>query len=139
MWDLAVADNGDLIISGHRDLMGRSGTDLLEQRMKIRMLAQRGAWALDRNKTFGSNLRRLIGMAPEVAAQSAPALVREALRGMDEIVVDEVQVTYTSNDITVVVFYHTQEVSGGIVVSSQEQQFAITLPVAARGSTIGEE
>jgi hypothetical protein len=139
MWDLAIADNGDLIISGHRDLLGRSGSDLLEQRMKIRMLVQRGAWALDTTKTFGSNLRRLIGMPPETAAQAAPALVREALRGMDEIVVDEVQISYTNKDITVIAFYHTQETSGGVLVSSEEKQFAITLPVAATGSTIGEE
>lgn len=103
------------------------------------MLVERGAWALDADKTFGSNLRRLIGMPPTQAAQSAPAFVREALRGMDEIVVDDVRVDYTNKDITVIVLYRAQETSGGVVVSGEEQQLAITLPGSATGSTIGEE
>jgi hypothetical protein len=135
MWDLAIADNGDLIISGHRDLLGRSGTDLLEQRMRLRMLVHRGTWTLDRTKTFGSNLRRLIGMSPVQAAQAAPAYVREALRGMDEIIVDDVRISYTAKDLMIIVLYHIQETSGGVLVSGAEQQLAITLPVAATGTT----
>lgn len=138
IWDLAIADNGDLIISGHQDLLGRSGTDLLEQRIRLRLMIHRGSWALDNQKTLGSNLYRLVGMTPTDAAQAAPALVREALRSMSEIVVDDVHVAATDTDITLVIFYHTAEVSQGLVSSGEEQQLTISLPVAATGSGSGE-
>jgi phage baseplate assembly protein W len=138
MWDLAIADNGDLIISGHHDLLGRSGIDLLEQRMRLRLMVHRGSWVLDEPGTFGSNLRRLIGMSPQNAAQSAPALVREALREIDEINVDSVFVSPTETDLTIIVHYHIKETGGGSAASPDELELSISLPVAASGLGSGE-
>lgn len=138
MWDLAISDHGDLILSGHRDLQGRSGSDLIEQRMRLRMMVTRGAWPLDSTKTFGSNLSRLIGMSPQAAAQAAPAFVQEALRGIDEIIVDAVAVEPSDHDLKVNVLYRMQDISQGFV-SSEELQLTITLPVSVSGSGVGEE
>lgn len=90
MFDLALSPNGDLILAGNRDLAGISGADLVEQRIRLRLRLRRGTWVYDENETLGSQLHRMIGMAPEEAHNSVGAYVREALRTMDDINVDDV-------------------------------------------------
>lgn len=138
MWDLGISENGDLMIAGHRDLLGRSGTDLIEQRMRLRLIIERGSWNLDQNGTIGSNLRRIIGMSPEQSAQTAPVFVQEALRDMDEIVVDDVFVDPSDHDLKVNVLYRMKDTSQGFLTSSEELQMTISLPVAASGPGAGE-
>lgn len=133
-WDLAISEHGDFIFNANRDLAGVSGTDLIEQRMKIRMRLMRGSWTYDEAGTLGSNLRSLVGMAPDRAATVAPALVREALRPMDEIVVDDVRVDTTSRDITLVVSYHLLQLPDeAIMTDIEERQLSFTLPFAVAG------
>jgi phage baseplate assembly protein W len=133
-WDLALSEHGDLIFAANRDLAGISGIDLIEQRMRIRMVVHRGSWVYDTDQTLGSNLRRLIGMSPEQAASTAPALVREALRAMDEITVDDVNVQATDRDITLIVLYKLRISPNALGGPTQEQrQLAITLPIVAGG------
>lgn len=90
-YDLALDANGDLVISGHRDLSGISGTHLTEQRMRIRLQIPRGTWLYDADKTLGSLLHRSIGGHPS-QAYSLPSVAREALRPMDDIQVGDVEV-----------------------------------------------
>lgn len=129
MWDLAIASNGDLIISGSRDLAGKSGTDLLEQRMILRLKLHRGEWTYDDSDSLGSQLFRLIGENPIKAQAMAPAYVREALREMaNEISVDDVEVTYDqARSITLLISYTVLEDLAGD--SEQEaQQVEVTIP-----------
>jgi hypothetical protein len=84
MWDLAISEHGDLIFSANRDLAGISGTDLIDQRIGIRLRLQRASWIYDDDGSLGSNLHTLIGLSPADAQATANALVREALREMDD-------------------------------------------------------
>lgn len=128
MWDLAVAPNGDLIISGNRDIAGKSGTDLLEQRMILRLKMHRGEWTYDDNDSLGSQLYRLIGENPTRAQASAPAYVREALRDMtNEISIDDVQITIAARAMTLTISYSVlSDLGGG---SEQQAQIVdVTIP-----------
>lgn len=131
-WDLAISENGDLIISGHRDLLGRSGQDLIEQRIRLRLSIRRGSWIYDTDGTLGSNLFQLINMPPDRAQQAARAFVNEALRGMNEIVVDDVDVTYDSHSVTLIVNYRMKDVNTGFIEPG-ELSLSIALPLAAAG------
>lgn len=139
-WDLALSEHGDFIFAGNRDFAGVSGLDEIEQRMKTRMKVRRGTWVFDTQKTLGSNLFRLIGMPPNQAADSAQVFVREALRGMDEISVTNVQTVLSDTDITIIVFYRVKITGDQIDASSQnltdEQQLEITLPISSAGGGI---
>jgi hypothetical protein len=92
-YDLAISEHGDLILAGNRDLAGVSGTDLINQRIVIRLTIQRGAWIFDTNGTLGSFLFRLLGQSPQSALET-DSYVREALRGMTDISVEDVTVEY---------------------------------------------
>lgn len=133
-WDLAISENGDLIVSGHGDLLGRTGEDLIEQRIRVRLTVFRGGWVYDTRKTLGSNLHRLIGMSPTEAASSAPQLVREALRDMDEeITVEDIDVITTSKDISLIIHYRINEMNQGVVTSTPERVLTYSLPMSANG------
>jgi len=128
IWDLALAPNGDLIISGSRDLAGKSGSDLLEQRMMLRLKLQRGSWTYDNNDSLGSQLNALIGENPIKATALAPAYVREALRDMqNEISIDDVQVTQQSRAITLTISYTVLSDLGGDS-EQNAQQLDVTIP-----------
>ena len=131
-WDLALDEHGDMMIGGHRDLLGRSGRDLIEQRMRIRLMVRRGSWLYDTDKTLGSNLWRLVGMSEDNASASARAYVIEALRGMDEINIDDVQVKTDSHSIVIVVLYRLADVNTGYV-SPNELSLSIALPYTVAG------
>jgi len=96
MYDLVISDHGDLILAGSRDLEGVSGTDLLDQRIVIRLKIHRGSWYYDTSETLGSYLFRILGTDPN-AALEVDTYVREALRPITEISVEEVQSVYDEN------------------------------------------
>jgi hypothetical protein len=137
MFDLAIAGNGDLIMAGNSDLAGISGTDLLEQRMRLRLVLHRGTWAYDRDGTLGSSLYRLIGMAPDDANAAVEPYVREALRPMsDEITVDQVWHSNeipvegaTPRGITIVVVYRIIPSAEAEGESDVQRQVEISLPL----------
>lgn len=106
MFDLAISDHGDLIVAGNRDLEGISGTNLLDQRIVIRLKIQRGSWYYDTDGTIGSFLFRVLGSDPN-AALEVDTYVREALRAMPEISVEEVQPVWNEDTkaLTITVAY----------------------------------
>lgn len=130
-WDLGISENGDLVLAGNRDLSGKSGTDLLEQRMIIRLKLPQGEWVYDESGQMGSTLRQLYGMAPERASLLAPALVRQALRAMnDEITVDDVNVFSDDQAIQMLILYRVLESSPEAMADDeQERQLQVSLPL----------
>src|SRR5262245_16609143 len=93
MFDLALAGSGDFIVAGNRDLAGVSGTDLIDQRIRLRLKLRRGSWVYDDAKSLGSELYTLSGQDPDAVTDMATAYVRDALRGMgDEIEIEDVVV-----------------------------------------------
>lgn len=132
-FDLAIADNGDLILTGHRDLAGISGTALLEQRIKLRLRLHRGEWIYDLEGSLGSQLYTLSGTPSENATAYVDAYVRDALRDMEDISVVEVQSYPTTEDITLVILYQT-EITGedeDIPADEELQAITVTVPVLA--------
>jgi phage baseplate assembly protein W len=103
LYDLAISEHGDLILAGNRDLAGVSGTDLVNQRIRMRLLVHRGAWFYDRDGTFGSNLHEVLGKAPSSAIQT-DAYVREALRSMEDISIEEIFTEYDEDGKSLIVF-----------------------------------
>jgi phage gp46-like protein len=132
-FDLAISEHGDLIMTAHRDLAGISGSGLVEQRMRIRMMLHRGEWIFDSTASLGSQLHTLSGMPSDQASRYASAYVREALKDMEEISVEDVQVITTSHDITLVVHYQTQLTEDGSIIPADNnlQQLFVTVPVVA--------
>ena len=102
MYDLAISEHGDLILSGNRDLAGVSGTDLIDQRIKLRLTIHRGVWFFDADGTLGSNLFRVLGAAPQSALE-VEAHVREALRPMPEISIEDIVTEYDEDAKSLIV------------------------------------
>jgi phage gp46-like protein len=127
-YDLAISEHGDLVVSGNRDLAGISGIDLIEQRIRMRLRMRRGEWLYDANSTLGSNLHQLTSMKPDTIASAAQQYVREALRGMTEISLDDVQVQMTNRDMTLIVFYQIEDDESD--ESSEIQELQVTLQAA---------
>lgn len=128
MWDLAISENGDLVISGNRDLSGKAGTDLLEQRMIIRLKMPQGSWIYDTSQ-MGSRMTQLYGMDPVKADTLAPQLVRQALQPMSgEITVDNVNVFIEDHAIQMLILYRILD--SGIPGAENGRQLQVTLPLA---------
>jgi phage baseplate assembly protein W len=143
MYDLAISEHGDLVMAGNRDLAGISGTDLLEQRMRVRLTLHRGSWAFDSTNTLGSSLYTLIGMSPDKAGSSIQPYVRQALRPLEtEITIDDVWVAYeqadgtftqevpiASRSIMVIVVYHVQPSQSEITTEVETRRLEVVLPL----------
>jgi hypothetical protein len=128
MWDLAISQGGDLvftpgdlIFSPSADLSGISGTDLIEQRMVMRLKVQRGSWTYDADGSFGSQLYRLTSMTPDTAQAQAEAYVREALRDMDDIEINSVHVLMDSASLALIIDYNVLDESISLTDETQQQ------------------
>lgn len=102
-WDIALdGDSGDILFGPTHDLLGTTGDGLTQQRILLRCKIPRGGWQYDEDGTLGSRLT-LITNAPSAAqVAQAPALVREALEPMDDISVEDIQVSADKNNRLVV-------------------------------------
>ena len=143
MYDLVISPVGDLVMAANSDLGGISGTALLEQRMRVRLMLHQGSWAYDTSGTLGSSLYTLAGQAPDKAGAAIEPFVRQALRPMEsEISVDEVWIAYQQSDgsltqaplpasraIMVVVIYHVQPAPDEISTNTDQQQLNVLLPL----------
>src|ERR1051326_1570440 len=106
-YDLKISQYGDLLFGGNRDLQGTSGLDLIEQRIWLRLKIARGSWVYDEDGTLGSQLFLAMRQPPAQAAAAIPMYVREALREISEIIVDDVVIEQTDlNELTLTVQYH---------------------------------
>lgn len=85
-WDLALdADSGDVIFGPSRDLLGTTGSGLVEQRIIVRCKIRRGSFVYDENNTLGSRLHEITRFDSGRQLREAPALVQEALEPMGDI------------------------------------------------------
>ena len=132
-YDVAISELGDLILTASRDLAGISGTQLLEQRMKLRLRLHRGEWKYDYAGTLGSLLYTLSGLPAEHAATYVDAYVRESLLDMQEISVVAVQTEQTTEDITLIIVYQTVYTEADDTTTSDPdlQELTLTLPIVA--------
>jgi phage baseplate assembly protein W len=120
MFDLTISEHGDLVLAGNRDLAGVSGTDLVNQRIRLRLIVHRGEWFYDRDGTFGSNLHDILGKSPASAIQT-DAYVREALRSMEDISIEDISTDYDEDAKSLFV-------SVSYIVADEIDQAALGLP-----------
>jgi hypothetical protein len=126
-WDfLRDPFTGDWKFSGDRDYAGVTGEMLIQQRVSINLKIPRGSFVYDTEKSLGSRLYDLLATDFERGLRDAPDIVREALDGMTDIQVDEIQVLPDDLDprqIRIRIMYHslvpidfsTAPIEGGVV------------------------
>jgi len=127
-FDLAIDYNsGDLILSPHIDIERRVGIDTVQQRVRVRLRIHQGEWPLDfTGGTLGSRLFEALRY-PQWRAQSEIGLiVREALAPMDDIIVNDVQVTITGPRTVSVVILFSMVEPGGLPGAAQQFGFSLT-------------
>lgn len=92
MLDLAIDYNtGDLLIAPNNDIAVRTGAEVIEQKIRVRLRIYAGEWALDpTGGSLGSHLRELSRVASFIAVTDAERIVREALGPMTEIAIHDV-------------------------------------------------
>lgn len=131
-WDIALAPTGDIRFSSSGDLAGISGTDLIEQRMMLRMKIQRGSWTYDEDGTLGSQLVRLTGMASQLAITQVDAYVREALRDMNEISIGDIDISQNGSALVLLINYSVVEETVSMDEENQ-QQLEVVISATNRG------
>lgn len=129
-YDLALSEHGDLIFSASRDLQGVSGIALVEQRIRLRLRIPRGQWQFDADGNLGSQLFTLTGQSMDAATSHAQIYVREALRDMNEIIVDDVLVSGSSDgrSLEIHVKYHVSE-DDGSTAPELNLDLAVSFPI----------
>lgn len=124
-FDLAISEAGDLTFSPAADLSGISGTDLVEQRMLIRLKLVRGSWTYDDSNSLGSQLHKVMSVNPLAAPAQAEAYVREALRDMTDIEIDGVAARQDGRVLTLLIDYHMTSELLSLTTDQQQLEFAI--------------
>jgi hypothetical protein len=131
-YDLALAANGDLIFAANRDFLGVSGTPQIEQRIRMRIKIPRGSWVYDENQRIGSRIHRVLQQAPDRAVIEIPIFVREALDGMSDVSIQDVQVVMDGRSIRVVIDYAVTTLPEGAGESTETEstdQLILSLPL----------
>lgn len=128
-WDLQLSPYGDLVFAGNRDIAIVTSADLIRQRMMLRLKVPKGTYK--GNKDLGSEMRSLMRAGNTSANRSrGVAIVTQALRPMDDITVNSVEVTpdeYNVNGI-IVEIEATARIPRGQAQFLTEP-FVVTIPV----------
>lgn len=137
-FDLAISEHGDLVFGSNRDLAGISGSDLIEQRIKLRLKIQRGSWTYDEAGELGSRLSSITNMRPDQLEVMAKTYATEALQSLDEITVVDVETKLSSQDITLIVFYNMNLDSEPEPEIHELQAAVPVMPIAGSQATTEE-
>lgn len=103
MIDAAIdKDTGDWLFSAIRDLQTVEGDNLVEQRVRTRLLIEQG-WELDpTDGTLGSRLTSVLHLPRDQALTQIDMMVREALLPMEDIIIQSIQYEEDEDDPRVV-------------------------------------
>jgi hypothetical protein len=100
---------GDLMIGPSNDIDRATGTTLIDQRIRVRLLIVQGEWTLDPSGgSLGSRLREALRLPLFRAEQEVPMLAQEALDPMNDITVTNVTAAPVDDDssaLALTVFY----------------------------------
>jgi hypothetical protein len=133
-WDLKISPLNDLLFSPSRDWQTVVGTDLLEQRVMLRLEMRRGSWIFDDTRQLGSNIHFATTMQKPQAMDAIAALVAEALEPIgEEIVIVDVDVREARdpNALEVTVEYQRTVPPEQTETPMLENQFlSVTVPIS---------
>jgi phage gp46-like protein len=124
-----LSENGDLVFAASRDLQLVGAASQVQQSIRTRLKIPRGSWDYDLRGTMGSLLYTIRNAHPEQAQTKAEIYVREALRDMEDIVVDEVHLLEDENDSSayfVNVIYH--EIGTSESAEPQPDSYTFLIP-----------
>lgn len=93
-FDIALSHEYDLVFSASGDLAGVDATNLIVQRIKLRLRIERGSWVLD--DEIGSIMTSSLARITSENFSTVDAIIRDALRPMTDIQIDEIQLTQVS-------------------------------------------
>ena len=97
-WDVKQdTQTGDWEYTGHRDVMGVDGHAHTYQRILTRLRIPRGSYDSDTGNVLGSFLEDTMRYGFDRLLPEAPTLIREALSGMLDITVINVDVRVDEN------------------------------------------
>lgn len=134
-WDLKISELNDLLFSPSRDWQTVVGTDLLQQRVMLRLKMRRGSWIFDDTRQLGSNIHFATAMQEPQALAAIEALVVEGLEPIsDEVEIIDVDIRETDSPITleVVVEYRRILPPEQSETPMMENQFLVmTLPISS--------
>jgi hypothetical protein len=132
-YDLALSEHNDLIFAANGDLQGVVGPEHVEQRIRLRIKMVRGSWVYDLNGDLGSNVHGSLGKMYERAATEIPMFVRQALETMEDVVIQDVQLSQPGEGIAeIMVAYQIVEPPGEVIEETQESEvneLAMQLPI----------
>lgn len=92
-WDIRQdLQTGDWLFDSRRDLQSVEAEYLIQQRVHVRLMVERGEFIYDRTGTLGSRLRSLLSMGVTRGGPGLEQLIREALEPMDDIAVSQINI-----------------------------------------------
>jgi hypothetical protein len=97
---LAIDFNtGDLLLAPNKDFDVRTGTQVTEQRIRVRLKVRQGEWVLDPSDgQLGSRLLEIMRLPRWRAEAEAELAIREALEPMEDIQLSEVIVSLSEEN-----------------------------------------
>lgn len=120
---------GDLAVAPNKDLDRKTGADLVEQRIRVRLKIIQGSWLLDpTGGSLGSRLVDALRLPMFRATTEIPLMVQEALEPMDDISVTNVVVTPDEDDsssVSLAIYYTILDDSG--LTTSEELTTSLTI------------
>lgn len=120
---------GDLAIAPNKDLDRKTGADLVEQRIRVRLKIIQGSWLLDpTGGSLGSRLTDALRLPMFRATTEIPLMVQEALEPMDDISVTNVVVEPDEDDsssVSLTIYYSILDDSG--LTTSEELTTSLTI------------
>jgi hypothetical protein len=121
---------GDLAVAPNKDLDRKTGADLVEQRIRVRLKIVQGSWLLDpTGGSLGSRLVDALRLPMFRAETEIPLIVQEALEPMDDISVTNVVATPNKDDsssVDLTIYYSILDDSG----QTTEEQLTTSVTIA---------
>lgn len=92
-WDIRQdLETGDWLFDSRRDLQSVEAENLVQQRIHVRLMVERGEFIYDNSGALGSRLRSVLGMGLPRGGPALEMLIREALEPMDDISISDIRV-----------------------------------------------
>lgn len=107
-FDIAIDNNGDLVFAGNRDLLSVREEEVIQQRIRIRLLIPLGSMTFDGEEIIGSDIYAALRYTEidEKLFDDLALRIQESLTPMEDIVLSDVRITVNSHkNLEIIVVY----------------------------------